>query len=141
MTDSISNKTPIIVDDAIYDSKNKLLILFVRMKLTGEQKILVNPKSSYHWKDGQPGDFPDKEMYKTAQMYKGKSFLWQHIVNVDTQQINATTAEQLAKNVGQQMVEITDVLSEDDRIINRKKEELEMIEEVRKKIRKKINEN
>ena len=139
---SVSNKTPIIVEDAIYDPKDQMLILIVRLKLTGEKKILINPKSAYRWKDGKPGDFPDREMYKTAKLYKGKSFLWQHIVDVDMQQINAETAERLSKNVGEQMKEITNILSEDKHIVERKKEDFErikMIEDVRNRIKKDLN--
>jgi len=124
-------KTKIFVNDAHYDSQEQALILFVTIKMTGEKKVLCNKKSNWHYGSGTPGDFPDSEMEKLVHNIKGKTITWTLMSDPQVQQADAETMETIVKRVGMEMDELKEVLGSDERILLRKKEDLQRVEKAK----------
>ena len=144
-------ETIIKVEDAHYDEESQSILIFIVVVVTSEKKILVEPKESFHYKDGKTGDFPDRLMQQRVGYWlnlRGKPRKWRLYTDVDTKEMTANTVKGIAERVGVQMGEISSIISEEDRIVGRKKEDLLKIEEKKKfqdeaiqKLRSKLKEN
>lgn len=127
--------TRIKIEDAYYDEEQSAILIFVVIVMTGEKKILVEPKGAFHYGEGVSGDFPDRLMHQRVSLWKrlkGKVRSWRLYTDAATQTMTSEIVEKAAHRVGVQMEEITETLSEDGRILERKKEDLIAAEEKKK---------
>lgn len=139
--------TKVRVDNSLYDGSTQTLVLYVTLVLTGEKRILHFSKNDFHIGEGNKGDFPDKEMYKLSELFKGKVFNWTIYSDPNIKEMTSQDVERLVKKTGEASEEITKALSSDERIIERKREELENKEKekmrkyAREQLRRKMLEN
>ena len=128
-------ETMIMVDDAHYDEETHVILIFITVLMTGEKKILVEPKDIFHCGGGETGEFPDRLMHQRVRHWlnlRGKRRRWRLHTDAKTEAMNANTVETIAKRVGAQMEEITNVVSNDERIMDRKKDDLVKAENKKK---------
>ena len=132
----------ICIDDAIYDEKQKSIFIFVTFTSTGSKRVLVEDKANFHYGSNSPGDFPDRLMYQRVELLKklrGKTINFRMFANSKAEQYTPETEKAMMDRVGNHMTKINEIISDDDRIIERKKEELMRVEDFRKKLKKEIS--
>lgn len=133
--------TRVKVESAFYDPEKRMLCMVLFLKLTGDKRIVYCPKEDWHFHDGAPGDFPDSEMYKFAELIKGKDITWtmQDDPNIKTS-ISKKDKEELTDSLVKQIDNINKEIQDDNpanRIIaNNAKEKFQ--NELRDRLRKEI---
>ena len=81
-------------------------------------------------------------MYQRVELLKklrGKTINFRMFANSKAEQYTPETEKAMMDRVGNHMTKINEIISDDDRIIERKKEELLRIEDFRKKLKKEIS--
>jgi len=125
-------ETRVTIEDAQYDEENQVIMIFVTVDMTGEKKILLESKAAFRYGEGASSDFPDRLMYQRVQLWKNlrnKSRNWRLYTDNETKKMTADVVQNLSNRVGVQMDELKDVVGSDERILERKKEDLVAQEE------------
>lgn len=68
----VSHKVKCI--DATYDEENGMLVLFCDFPEMSEKRLIYFNKNDFNF---HGGPVPDKEMHRTAKLWKGKPFVFQ----------------------------------------------------------------
>ena len=127
-------ETMITIDNAHYDTEEQVVLLFITLLDTGEKRILVESKNDFRFGEGGAGDFPDRYMHQHVENLKkltGKPRKWRLYTDPQTQQATSEHIENITKRVGVQMEELTNVIGSDERIMERKKEDLGRVEKMK----------
>lgn len=117
-------KTRILVTDAKYDLEQKSVVLFITIKMTGEKRVLVIPKDTYRYHESKMGDFPDAEMYRFADLIKGRELTWEFSSDVDENKMTPEVMQKMVSRVGQQFQELQENFGSDESIMGRRAEDL-----------------
>ncbi len=112
--------------DARYDEDDEILILNCIFENVG-QRLVVLKKSDFHYKH-HGNTVPHKEMHKTAELFKGKPFYLRVEDDPEMEKLSDEEKEKyidkFRDTMGQAFDQITTGLQSEDRVIERKKEDL-----------------
>ncbi len=108
--------------DSKYDEEDEMLVLFCLFKDLGEPRIVCFHRSDFHFKEPHI-PVPHNEMYRTADLWKGKNF--QIIIEDDPNRVKvdesnqAKYIEMFRERVSEELKAVQEGMQDDKRILQR----------------------